>query len=175
MSGVWEAEGPDLRVHEGFLSVIQRRYRLPDGRSVSWELLDIPEVTAVLALTPERTVVMVRQFRAGPARRVLSIPGGLVDPGEDPLAAAARELLEETGYAAGRLEHAGTVQLNNFTRPQHVAIAYDCIHTQDQTLDEFEDCEVVLMELAEVRKELKAGRLGAGLQTYLALDHLDLL
>ena len=53
----------------------------------------------VIALTAEGRVVMVRQFRAGAGRDSLETPGGLIEPGEDPLVAGARELVEETGYA----------------------------------------------------------------------------
>ncbi len=53
----------------------------------------------VIALTADGRVVMVRQFRAGAGRDSLETPGGLIEPGEDPLVAGARELLEETGYA----------------------------------------------------------------------------
>ncbi len=53
----------------------------------------------VVAVTPDRQVVLVRQFRAGSRRDSLETPGGLLEPGEDPGAAGARELLEETGYA----------------------------------------------------------------------------
>jgi 8-oxo-dGTP pyrophosphatase MutT (NUDIX family) len=66
----------------------------------------------VVALTRDDEVVMVRQWRHGPEGVTLEIPGGIVDPGERPAAAAARELLEETGYGGGTLEPLGSVNPN---------------------------------------------------------------
>jgi 8-oxo-dGTP pyrophosphatase MutT (NUDIX family) len=66
----------------------------------------------VVALTPAGELVMVRQWRHGAARVTLEIPGGVVDPGESPAQAAARELLEETGFGGGRLEPLGSVNPN---------------------------------------------------------------
>ena len=64
------------------MRVLHRTLRLPDGREVVWDLLDVPPTVAVLALTPDDEVVLVSQWRVGPERRVLSLPGGLVDDGE---------------------------------------------------------------------------------------------
>jgi 8-oxo-dGTP pyrophosphatase MutT (NUDIX family) len=66
----------------------------------------------VVALTPAEEVVMVRQWRHGSGQLTLEIPGGIVDPGESPARAAARELLEETGYGGGELEPLGSVNPN---------------------------------------------------------------
>jgi 8-oxo-dGTP pyrophosphatase MutT (NUDIX family) len=66
----------------------------------------------VVALTAADEVVMVRQWRHGAERVTLEIPGGIVDPGESPAEAAARELLEETGFGGGRLEPLGSVNPN---------------------------------------------------------------
>lgn len=171
----WEITGPDEVVHDGFLRVVRRPLRLAHGVEAPWELLDIPATVTVLAFTPSRDVVMVRQFRPGPGRQVVSLPGGLIDADEDPVTAGLRELTEETGYQAESAEYVRSAHLNNFTRATHIVIAHNCRPTGVQSLDEFEDCTVEVMTLAAVRAELREARLGAGLQTYLALDHLGLL
>jgi 8-oxo-dGTP pyrophosphatase MutT (NUDIX family) len=66
----------------------------------------------VIALTPDERVVLIRQYRVGTAKVCLEIPGGMVDPGEDAEAAAARELVEETGYTARTWHHLGSMAPN---------------------------------------------------------------
>lgn len=66
----------------------------------------------IIPLLDDGRVVLVRQWRYGTAAPSLEIPGGMVDPGEEPLAAARRELLEETGYEAEHWEHLGVVDPN---------------------------------------------------------------
>ncbi len=171
----WERLGDDRVVYDGFLRVLGRTLRLPDGRVVEWDLLDIPATVTVLPFTTDGRVVCVSQYRPGPDRHVVSLPGGLVDSGETATGAAERELREETGYAAERIEIAGSTYPNSATQPRMVAIAHGCHAAYEQQLDEFEDCEVVLLDVPALRTELKAGRLGSTEQTYLALDYLGLL
>jgi 8-oxo-dGTP pyrophosphatase MutT (NUDIX family) len=69
-----------------------------------------PDVAVVLPVTADGEVVLVRQYKHGAGAVTLEIPGGLIDEGEEPLAAAERELREETGYAAaGPLEALGWI------------------------------------------------------------------
>ena len=100
----WRRRGADRPVFEGFLRIVERDFESDDGRVATWEMLDVPHTVAVLALTPSGDLVMVEQFRPGPERTVLSLPGGFVDEGETVEEGAARELREETDYAAGSLE-----------------------------------------------------------------------
>jgi 8-oxo-dGTP pyrophosphatase MutT (NUDIX family) len=69
------------------------------GRIHDYYVISLNDAVHVVALTPDRQLLLVRQFRAGSGRDSVEIPGGLVEPGEDPCAAGARELLEETGHA----------------------------------------------------------------------------
>jgi 8-oxo-dGTP pyrophosphatase MutT (NUDIX family) len=69
------------------------------GKTHDYYVIHLFDAVHVVALTPNDEVLLVRQFRAGSGRDSLEIPGGLVDPGEDPCTAGVRELLEETGYA----------------------------------------------------------------------------
>lgn len=82
-------------------SQVQRRLVL---ESVDW--------VNMVALTEAGLLVMVRQFRFGVSYVTLETPGGMVDPGEDSLAAARRELEEETGYTGGEWQYLGAVEPN---------------------------------------------------------------
>jgi ADP-ribose pyrophosphatase len=69
--------------------------------------LKLPDYTSVIALTAERNILLVRQYRPAVERYTLELPSGLIDPGETPGDAARRELLEETAYATGEIEVLG--------------------------------------------------------------------
>lgn len=172
---LWEQVGDDAVVYDGWLKIRRRTYRLPDGRTVEWDMHASGPTVAVLALTPACRLVMVRQFRPGPDRVVLTLPGGMVDPGESPQEAGARELREETGYAAGSVELAVSAIANASPFRRHVVIARGCVPRHELALDEYEDCEPVVMDVAAVRAELRAGRMTGSEQAYLALDHAGLL
>ena len=80
------------------MRLLTRTYILPDDRLSDWDLLDGGQTVAVLALTPESEVLLVRQYRPGPGVVLDELPGGFVDAGEHVRDAAVRELLEETGH-----------------------------------------------------------------------------
>jgi len=69
--------------------------------------LKLPDYTSLIALTDDRRILLVRQYRPAVERYTLELPSGLVDPGESAAEAARRELLEETGYEAGEVEVLG--------------------------------------------------------------------
>jgi len=83
------------------------RVRLPGGGESSREIVEHNGAVAIVALDGESHVLLVRQFRKAVERTLLEIPAGTLEPGEDPLECAHRELKEETGYAAGKMEHLG--------------------------------------------------------------------
>jgi len=78
------------------------------GKSHDFYIVDLADAVNVIAITTDRRMILVRQFRAGSNTDSLEPPGGLLDEGEDPCAAGARELLEETGYAGGPAVVLGT-------------------------------------------------------------------
>ena len=77
--------------------------RLPNGSRAIREVMRHPGAAAVVPLTQEGNVILVRQYRYPFAQVMLEIPAGKLDPGEEPIACAQRELLEETGYQAQEL------------------------------------------------------------------------
>ncbi|MEU4605986.1 NUDIX hydrolase [Kribbella sp. NPDC023972] len=167
----------------GYLTVMQRRYRLPDGREADWDVFGpktssgITSGITVLPLTPEGKVVTIRIFRPGPDQVVTNLPGGLVEPGEDPAVAGVRELEEETGYTCESFE---LVTWNwsaaSSVYRKYVAIARGCTPDGRQALDEFEDCVPVELTVEQFRAELRTpGAMTGTDAAYLALDHAGLL
>ncbi|KAB2958458.1 MAG: NUDIX hydrolase [Thermoanaerobaculia bacterium] len=75
-------------------------------------VLDAPRWVNIVPVLADGSVVLVRQWRFGIGAPTLELPGGMVEPGEEPALAAARELEEETGYRAGVLELLGEVEPN---------------------------------------------------------------
>ncbi|CAN5387939.1 NUDIX hydrolase [soil metagenome] len=167
--------GAETERYRGYLRVVRRRLRMPDGRESDWDLLDSPDSVVVLPLTRDGRVVCIRQYRPGPDRVVTCLPGGLVDVGEDALTAAARELAEETGYSSPRWRVAGPTQWFKSTEVSWAVLAHDCTPDAVQALEPDEDIEVVLLSVAEVRTALKHGQFGTVQHAYLALDHAGLL
>jgi len=129
------------------------------GNAHAFYRIRSPAWVNVVALTHRDELVMVRQFRHGAHAVTLEIPGGMVDPGESPAEAAARELLEETGYRAGRLASLGSINPNPaiFTNRCHMQVALDCEAVAEIQNSPTEETVVELLPLAELPGTLRAG------------------
>ena len=101
--------GPEVRVsgREAFggklLKLAVDTVRLPSGRETVREVVEHPGAVAILALTTDDRVLLLRHYRYAVGRTLLELPAGTRELGEEPEATARRELQEETRYAAGRL------------------------------------------------------------------------
>lgn len=113
----------------------------------------------IVALTPDDDLVLVRQYRHGARAVTLEIPGGLVDPGESPAEAGARELLEETGYRAGRIESLGSINPNPalFANRVHMFAALDCESVAPIQNSSNEETSVELLPRADLGRTIRAG------------------
>ena len=115
----------------------------------------------IIPLTNDHQVVMIRQYRHGSREVTLEIPGGLVDPRDTPEKAAARELLEETGYQAEELMKIGSVNPNPaiFNNRCYTFIARNVTKTRDPMPDQTEDIEAVLIPLVDIPELIRKGKI----------------
>jgi len=124
-------------------------------------VLEFPDWVNIVAVTEEDCVVLVRQFRHGLNAVNLEIPGGVVDPGEDPHGTAIRELAEETGYVAKKMEHLSSVTANPAIQDNwcHIFLATGCCLEGEQELDGTESIEVQLVSWHELSALLEKGEI----------------
>ena len=147
---IWTREdGPDAgaTIEENWLFRLRReRFRSrKTAKSHDYYVMHLADAVNVVALTRDRTVILVEQFRAGSGRNSLETPGGLLNPGEDPTEAGARELLEETGYAGDPPVVLGTVWSNPsiMTSKITTVLIANVRKIAEPTLDEGEEVRVV--------------------------------
>lgn len=137
-------------------------YRLdarPDERD--FVVLETPDWVNVVALTEDRQVLLIRQFRHGVRRVTLEIPGGMIDPGESPEQAALRELREETGYAAGTIRPLGRVLPNPAIQDNycHLFLADGCRRVAELQLDPFERIDLLIRPLDDIPWMIQRGEI----------------
>ncbi len=82
---------------------------LPNGVTLELDIVRHPGAAAIVPFASEREVLLIRQYRHAAGGTILEVPAGKLDPGESPASCAARELQEEAGYRAGRVESLGRI------------------------------------------------------------------
>ena len=148
--------------------------RFPDGSTGELEMIRHSGASAVVPfisdpLGPDPQILLIRQFRYAAEGYVYEIPAGRLDPGEEPVACAHRELREETGCTAGSMERLFTMYTTpGFTDERiHVFLATDLVHGKtDQDVDEF--LEVETMPLSKALSMIESGLIQDG-KTALAI------
>src|SRR5687767_3694379 len=149
----WLKLSQRAQLQTGIFDVIGTVYRHP-ARSAEREFVVIraPDWVNVIALTPDRHIVLVRQFRYGIDEFSLEIPGGVIDPGEDPVVAGLRELEEETGYSGAPAKLLGAVHPNPAMQSNrcHFVFIEDAVKSHALKWDPDEELQVLTQPADEV-------------------------
>lgn len=146
--------------------VQREEVRLPDGTETDFDYLSEPESVVVLPFTPDGEIVVIEEWRQAVRRVNRSLPVGGMEPGDDDREAAAhRELREETGHQADRVEFLTSVEPANGIANSvlHFFVARGCTPTAEQELDHNESIRVETTSMEELRehiaeREIRDGR-----------------
>jgi ADP-ribose pyrophosphatase len=134
---------------------------LPNGDECRYVVCDSADWVLVIPITIDNDIVFVRQFRHGLASSVLEIPDGVMDPGETPIQTAQRELQEETGFEAERIEMLGPLLPNPAlnTARIHIAVAHGCRQNHAPSPEPHEDIQLELRSQNDVPAMIIGGEL----------------
>ena len=151
----WNEEGRKKVFDCRIFSIRESYCRSPENELRTYTVIDAADWVIVVPVldTPQgKEFVMVRQWRHGSYSLSLEFPGGVSEPGEDPIDAAAREMLEETGYKPGRIRKIGEFSSNPaiMSNRTHFFLAEDLVDTGKRALDSDEYVETELVNIDDV-------------------------
>ena len=156
---VWRERVRAVIARCGIFDLVRAERTAGDGRQGSFYVLEAPGWVNVVPVLPGERLLMVRQYRQGIQRSTVEFPAGLVEAGEEPSRAAARELAEETGRRAACLVPIGRIAANPaFMNNWCSTFCAEGLSAPGPTsLDELERLEVVEVGLAELLEKIGSG------------------
>lgn len=161
---------PEVRrseiVYKGFFEVREDLLKLPHGpQRIYTVLLSSPEAAVVIAETSDGKLILNKEYRHPTGKWLYGCPGGRVDPGESPIEAGQRELLEETGYSSTEIKYIGSAYPFPAVSPQriHFLLAKQAQKTHQTNHETFELIQVELLTLDELHREMANGALVDGI------------
>lgn len=155
----WEILSDKVIARYHICEVCEREAKHPDGRKGNFFVLKSPDWVQALALTPAHELIMVKQFRIGSKTICLEAPGGILEPGEDPIVGAMRELQEETGFIGRNPVELFSCYPNPAlqTNKVHYIFFKDCESTGKTNWDMYEELQTELVPLANLDNLIQAG------------------
>jgi ADP-ribose pyrophosphatase len=142
------------------MEVGEERVALPDGREVDGFLwVRTRDFAAMVAITDRDEVILVRSYKHGTRTVSLAVPAGYIEEGEEPLAAARRELREETGYVSEDWTSLGSyvVDGNYGVATEHIFLARGTRKVSEPASGDLEEMEVVAVPRAEISDYVRRG------------------
>ncbi len=154
-----KTSGPNYGFEGKRVKVRLDKVTLQSGKEMTYEIVEVADAVAILAILPDNKVVILRNNRPPVGKELYGVPAGKIDPGEDAATAAKRELQEETGYAAKNLKFVGALYTSPgiTTEKIHCFIATG-LTKGEQNLEEAEQgIQVYELGLAEANTYLDTG------------------
>ena len=172
----WQVEASEYIHQLPWFTVRKDAIRMESGGTIpNYFIFEYPDWVNVVAVTTDGQLVLIRQYRHGIAGIHYELCAGVVDPGEDPLVAAQRELLEETGFGGGEWSHLMTLSANPGTHANltHAFLAVGVSPKQAQHLEITEEITVHVVSPDRAREIINTGEMMQALHLAPLLKYLS--
>lgn len=156
--------------------IVLKTFALPNGLVETFFVDKGKDSVEIFAITNDKKIIVVKQFRAGNEKEQIELPGGGVEDQEDVLEAAKRELKEETGYVGEEMIQLASVPYSPYSEgKRHLFMAYNCRKISELDLDPNEILKVGLVELEKFKEMVRQAEIRGFETSMLALDRMKLL
>ncbi len=175
MTKKWKRIEPTSIIKSDWRVIVNKSFIDENGKERSFDTYGQEAIdhVGIVAITKDKKAILAKQFRVGPEKIMLEIPGGTIDDGEDREQAASRELLEETGYKAGEKEFLGRVHKDAYmNHGWNYFLATGCEFTGSQNLDEGEYVDQLLVSIDKLIEIAKSDKMTDSVAVLMAYDYL---
>jgi ADP-ribose pyrophosphatase len=173
---LWKRIDPTTEVRSEYRTLTVKTFKLPDGQVLNFDTYDREDqqVASAIALTRDKKVIVVRQFRPGPEAFMDDLPGGTAEANETLQEAMLREFEEETGYQTGNVEYLGKIYKNAYMNTtNHYFLVTGCVPTGNgQRLDGREQADVHTISIDEFLDNARNARMTDVGAVFLAYEKL---
>ena len=169
---MWKTINSETLVSDYHATVKKNKVQLPDGAVIEdFYTVTIPDAAMVAAITEDGEILLKKEFRYAIGEDVIECPAGMVEPGEEPMETARRELLEETGYTSDNWTYLGPTleSTSKLTNTMHLFLATNAVSTSSQHLDPNEHVEVMKVSLEAAVEMVMGGIINANSTAHLIL------
>jgi ADP-ribose diphosphatase len=156
----WKLLHSEIVLQNDWFAVRADRCEMPNGRIVEpFFVIESQSYVNIVPVTAVGEILFVRLYRHGLGQTLLETPGGLIDAGESALAAAERELLEETGYSCATIQSIGSGAPDpaRLSCTAHYFLATGVVPSAAPCWDETEEMELLTLPIPQVKQMLFAG------------------